>query len=313
MSTASDEALEQELASILQSNFIGICCEMAVCVILVYDYMLTFGREVELFWHRPTRALGGTVIFMLNRVVAVGLAILGNIDTDLSRYTYASCKYTILVEVTITLLAYAVWGAVSAIRVHALTKRNWLLSMPTLALALVPMVADMPVALASASQEWYAQPPRRIAAGDYLLPLLTRNPLFLTGHLSVLAFINALEIILYLTSTTDYVNLFIAPISTIVISRFLLDIREAAYTSDTTFETTTSDLSISTPSGSAYKSRMWQSLDFATQTYAERSQGAMTSTTDVGSHDRHLYADVQEFEMGNLATDPRSRGGVYAP
>ncbi|KAH9925807.1 uncharacterized protein B0H18DRAFT_368379 [Fomitopsis serialis] len=116
---------------------------MAVCVILVYDYMLTFGREVELFWHRPSRALGGTVIFMLNRVVGVGLAILGNVNTDLSRYTYASCKYTILVEISITLLAYAIWAAVSAIRVHALTKRNWLLSMPTLALALVPMVADM--------------------------------------------------------------------------------------------------------------------------------------------------------------------------
>ena len=51
--------------------------------------MLTFGREVELFWHRPSRALGGTVIFMLNRVVGVGLAILGNVNTDLSRYTYA--------------------------------------------------------------------------------------------------------------------------------------------------------------------------------------------------------------------------------
>ncbi|KAH9925806.1 uncharacterized protein B0H18DRAFT_1119297 [Fomitopsis serialis] len=96
--------------------------------------------------------------------------------------------------------------------------------------------------------------------------------------------------------------------STIVVSRFLLDIREAAYTSDTTLETATDDLSLSTLSGSAYKSRMWQSLDFATQTYAERSQGAMTSTTDVDSHDRHLYADVQEFEMSNLEADPRLRG-----
>ncbi|KZT70565.1 hypothetical protein DAEQUDRAFT_174037 [Daedalea quercina L-15889] len=142
MSTAS-AGLEQELASILQTNFISTCCVVAVSSMLLYDYILTFSSEVELFWHRPTKALSGTVIFMLNRVVALGLLILGNVDTDLTQYTYGSCKYVGLADVSIELLAYALWAAVSAIRVHALTKRNWLLSIFTLALALVPMAMDM--------------------------------------------------------------------------------------------------------------------------------------------------------------------------
>ncbi|KAH9829872.1 uncharacterized protein C8Q71DRAFT_391799 [Rhodofomes roseus] len=139
----SDPTLEQELASILQSNFTAICCQTVICGILLYDYILTFGKEVELVWQRPTRALGGTVIFFLNRVVAVGMIILGNLNTDLARYTYASCNYSVIFDVAITLLAYAVWAAVSAIRVHALTRRYWPLTLLTLALALLPPAVDI--------------------------------------------------------------------------------------------------------------------------------------------------------------------------
>ena len=56
---------------------------------MIYDHLLTLGREIELFWHRPARALGGTTIFLLNRVVGVGLAILESVNSDLPYYTYA--------------------------------------------------------------------------------------------------------------------------------------------------------------------------------------------------------------------------------
>ena len=58
-------------------------------VALLYDHLLTLSSEIELFWHWPAKALGGTAIFMLNRLVGVCLAILVHVDSDLPHYTYA--------------------------------------------------------------------------------------------------------------------------------------------------------------------------------------------------------------------------------
>lgn len=75
----------------------------------------------------------------------------------------SSCKYPGILLVSLEMLAYALWAgtsitsswtvvthavcahsaAVSTIRVHALTKGFWPLSLLTLALALVPLGADM--------------------------------------------------------------------------------------------------------------------------------------------------------------------------
>ncbi|KZT70566.1 hypothetical protein DAEQUDRAFT_174026 [Daedalea quercina L-15889] len=137
--------------------------------------------------------------------------------------------------------------------------------------------------------------------------VLLRNGIL---YFCVLAILNALEIILYLTSTTDYVNIFIAPTSTVVIARFLLNIREAAYAPDTTFKSTNShDLSISTQSESDSGTGMWQSLDFTTKAN-DYSQGTLSSGTDVGSYDRYLYADDAEFEMYTLPMAPRGKGAT---
>lgn len=86
--------------------------------------------------------------------------------------------------------------------------------------------------------------------------------------------------------TTNYVNLFVAPyvgqyapetyhlrfaassVSTIVISRFLLDIRAAAYRTDTTIDSTT-DFSLSTPFVSSGQG-MWRSINFEVKTDGKR-------------------------------------------
>lgn len=62
---------------------------LCALVALLYDHLLTLDSEIELFWHRPARALGGTAIFILNRLTGVGLAILVHVDSDLPRYTNA--------------------------------------------------------------------------------------------------------------------------------------------------------------------------------------------------------------------------------
>ncbi|KAH9925783.1 uncharacterized protein B0H18DRAFT_1211344 [Fomitopsis serialis] len=45
---------------------------------------------------------------------------------------------------------------------------------------------------------------------------------------AMLTTLNALEIVLYLTAARDYINYFIAPISTVLVSRFILNLRECA-------------------------------------------------------------------------------------
>ncbi|KAH9913155.1 uncharacterized protein BXZ73DRAFT_107035 [Epithele typhae] len=46
----------------------------AAAVILIFDYLLTFGREVNFFWNR--RVSGSTVLFILNRYLALIFQIL---------------------------------------------------------------------------------------------------------------------------------------------------------------------------------------------------------------------------------------------
>ncbi|EPT04764.1 hypothetical protein FOMPIDRAFT_1045454 [Fomitopsis schrenkii] len=330
-----DAALQAQLISVLEINQIAICCEMAVSVALLYDHLLTLSSEIELFWHRPTRALSGTAIFMLNRLVSVGLAIMVHVDSDLPHYTYASCKYPGIVLVSLQMLAYALWAVVSAIRVHALTRGFWPLSLLTLALALVPLVADMWLLstitwsivnigfLAACGESspisvrlnticvmasdlivlivtlYYVSPRpwvRAVSPSGSLSRVLLRNG---TVYFCVLAIVNLLEIILYVTSTTNFVNLFVAPISTIVISRFLLDIRAAAYRTDSTTEPTLNDLTVGGPFSSPSQG-MWHSILFDMNT-DDYSDGALSLSTD----DLSLCADTEEVEMKTLKTISR--------
>ena len=62
---------------------------LSASVALLYDHLVTLRSEIDLFWHRPAKALGGTAIFMLNPLVGVSLAILVHVDGDLPHYTYA--------------------------------------------------------------------------------------------------------------------------------------------------------------------------------------------------------------------------------
>lgn len=65
---------------------------------VMYDCLLTFSREVQLFWREPSNGLGGTIIFALNRLTAIGLVVVGHLNVDLTSYTLA--RYTLEVHPT---------------------------------------------------------------------------------------------------------------------------------------------------------------------------------------------------------------------
>ena len=55
--------------------------------LLIYDYMLTIAREIELFWQRPKRSWGFT-LFVANRYISV----LGHAPTGVHSFWSPSIK-----------------------------------------------------------------------------------------------------------------------------------------------------------------------------------------------------------------------------
>ncbi|KAH9829878.1 uncharacterized protein C8Q71DRAFT_392203 [Rhodofomes roseus] len=135
-----DSIQEQQLALILQSSFRARYCNVAVSLIL-YDFALTLPKEVSLFWRAPSKALSGTIIFAINRLIAVGLLVTGNASMDRTS-TYASFRTSTLVQIPFILGSILVWAVISGIRVHALAGRSWILTLLTVLLAFVPLATN---------------------------------------------------------------------------------------------------------------------------------------------------------------------------
>ncbi|RPD53397.1 hypothetical protein L226DRAFT_540571 [Lentinus tigrinus ALCF2SS1-7] len=95
-------------------NRLGI----AALVILVYEYLLTFEREVNLFW--KSRITGAGVLFFLNRyvVLVTSLLSISGIVVDIKT---SSCGFIAKMTNVFAMLQYVPWAAFSALRVYALS------------------------------------------------------------------------------------------------------------------------------------------------------------------------------------------------
>ncbi|KAH9911121.1 uncharacterized protein B0H18DRAFT_1064580 [Fomitopsis serialis] len=243
---------EEETAVLLRAQYVDALCGFAFAVVLLYDYVLTVGQEVNLIWRNTTGATG--IIFILNRVITLGLVYEGAVQPR--NYTYESCKGITISSLICVLFSYQMWATISAIRVYALTGRRLWLSVMTFALGMVPWGLDVytnttlyftvvPVESQHLCQEddnvtnafienielpicracsiasdlivllvtIYKVLPRpfvfsQISSHSFTRMLLRDGPMLTT--------LNALEIVLYLT------------ISTVFVSRFILNLRECA-------------------------------------------------------------------------------------
>ncbi|KAH9829880.1 uncharacterized protein C8Q71DRAFT_862975 [Rhodofomes roseus] len=351
--SGGDALLEAEFeAGLLQSTYITGYCSTAYTAVLIYDYFLTLPDEISLFWNAPSKAPSGTILFALNRFVALGLIITNHVASDPVTYTFVGCKYPLLLEEAFVVATYVIWAVVSGIRVHALTRRNWFLSVPTFLLAAVPLATNFylissltivvyplsfvpieicgddstitaevtGITLCDAQSELIGRAystvlllsrscslasdlivlivtlyyvwPRSSAARSLLSKGSISHALLKNGisYFAVLGLINALEIILYLTTDENFVNVFLSPASTLVVARFLLEIRAAVYRPNNTLVTETlgTDTEFTSTDGGA-ESRMWQSLEFAKKLEsAGNSEDSFASTED----------DEAEYEMG---------------
>ncbi|KAH9848930.1 hypothetical protein C2E23DRAFT_842165 [Lenzites betulinus] len=111
----------------------------AVFTLYVYEVLITFDREVELFWHMPfTRT---TAMFLLNRYVS-----LLKYPVTLTTYIHVSqesCIAIIRLGEVLEMTPYIVWASFSAMRTHALVARTWTLSLAVFILLCVPVVTNI--------------------------------------------------------------------------------------------------------------------------------------------------------------------------
>ncbi|KAH9914965.1 uncharacterized protein B0H18DRAFT_1043468 [Fomitopsis serialis] len=187
---------------------------------------------------------------------------------------FTSCKSYSIWNATLTLLGYTMIAVISAIRVFAVTERNWLLSLLTLTLGLLPvliniyllttayyLVKSVPtttvcavlstisphsankVALASrlgvilsdilvVSATWFNlfQSARFSAKSGFLTSsvswYLLRDG---TLYFSVILVLNLIDILLWWFDRIQFFTSLIFPLSLILLSRLLINLRQVAY------------------------------------------------------------------------------------
>ncbi|KAI0730625.1 hypothetical protein C8Q76DRAFT_792776 [Earliella scabrosa] len=152
----SDEVAE--LISTYQILFVDNACAFAVLALVIYDYAITLGAEIDLFWTRkPT---GATALFVLNRYLLV-LDYIFNIATieRSSEIAYVPCgsesppssscsralwcAVLVKVENATYNLQYVPWAAFGALRAYALSQQNLPVAVLVGLLTLVPFGLNM--------------------------------------------------------------------------------------------------------------------------------------------------------------------------
>ncbi|TBU44641.1 hypothetical protein BD309DRAFT_892117 [Dichomitus squalens] len=124
MSSSADSA---EIARIIYDEnayMIEDLTGISPVAMFVYHYLITFGREVALFWRRPIT--GSSIIFFINRYLPLFVICYGTpwpLSSDLQ-----SCKAEVWSKQLTEYFQYYPWAAFSALRVYALGGRNWFLA-----------------------------------------------------------------------------------------------------------------------------------------------------------------------------------------
>ncbi|TFK85096.1 hypothetical protein K466DRAFT_588382 [Polyporus arcularius HHB13444] len=97
------------------------CLGLAALAFLVYEYMVTFEREVNLFWN--SKMTGAVALFLLNRYIVLVTSLLA-VSGIVVEFPASSCGPMAKVTNAFAMLQYLPWAAFSAIRVYALSSSS---------------------------------------------------------------------------------------------------------------------------------------------------------------------------------------------
>ncbi|TFK80191.1 hypothetical protein K466DRAFT_605542 [Polyporus arcularius HHB13444] len=132
--------------------YIAGVCSIAVSalrnqVIVMYEYCITIGKEVRLFWGK--KITGAAVLFFVNRylVLFYKIDILANSnilvsDASASELESGSCARLVQSNRALQIAQYVPWAAFTGLRAFALS-RNWFLSILAFALSMVSLVVNL--------------------------------------------------------------------------------------------------------------------------------------------------------------------------
>ncbi|RDX41488.1 hypothetical protein OH76DRAFT_1489418 [Lentinus brumalis] len=257
MSSEADDAAAT--VALFDSIYTGNYCIMATTVLFIYDTFITFDREVGLFW-TAKRISGASLLFYANRWIymayyVMGLVQFASFPSDKVRvkpHNYCamivnvcSCSMFVLAVQAIALLQFIPGAVFSALRAYVLSRSKPLgllvftLSLaPVGANAVIVIISRVPLVAAdmiliyitwTKLRGWATltdiRQSKRLALSDILL----RGGII---YFAILFVLNTLHPIFSATGVADqgassYITEFSAPITTIIISRFLLELQEA--------------------------------------------------------------------------------------
>ncbi|RPD53385.1 hypothetical protein L226DRAFT_527161 [Lentinus tigrinus ALCF2SS1-7] len=138
----SGDSLRYEIISEFDSLQTNAYVSMARTVIILYDYLLTLGREVDLFWSGSSKS--APILFHSIRYLSIVFNILLLARTAQS---VESCGTFVILYTVLEYLQYlplaADWvRAFSGMRAFALTGGHWFISAIVFVFSLIPMGAN---------------------------------------------------------------------------------------------------------------------------------------------------------------------------
>ncbi|GBE83894.1 hypothetical protein SCP_0509510 [Sparassis crispa] len=265
--TAAQVAAQfEELLMILNGSFISSCCELSICAVILYEHLVTFGTEYDLVWGR--KLTGPNVIFFINRYALFVWSIVNILGLfsweSARRYNFFwQCAEAFVMQ----LMVYTIWAVFSGLRVYAVSSRNWYFTVPTVALGMVPVAANI-YSLAKTSYAFVVVLPvlghicqnTSYLTSDFAILTIASDVIVLcvtwfntytikrdadnanikativtlllrdgTFYFLCLLCLNIIAIVLDARTPYVYILYFVAPISSMLISRFLLNLRHIYY------------------------------------------------------------------------------------
>ncbi|RPD73180.1 hypothetical protein L226DRAFT_614405 [Lentinus tigrinus ALCF2SS1-7] len=114
-------------------------CSVVVAVVVIYEYSITVGREVRLFWGK--KITGAAILFFLNRYIVLGFNTyaLANSSIPVSDVV---CSRTVQANRALQIAQYIPWAVFTGLRAFALC-RSWFLSLLAFALSMVSVVINL--------------------------------------------------------------------------------------------------------------------------------------------------------------------------
>ncbi|KAI0737628.1 hypothetical protein C8Q80DRAFT_1212276, partial [Daedaleopsis nitida] len=105
--------------------------------LLAYEWLITVGQEVELFWKAPLT--GATILLALNRYILLLASVLGFI----SPRSLFSCTFITWLSFSLQVSIYVPWAAFSAMRAYALSGRQRCVTALVLVFSGIPVIANL--------------------------------------------------------------------------------------------------------------------------------------------------------------------------